>query len=232
MPLLTLRQARRRANLTQAQLAERAGVARTTVQKHEAGVADPHPPTIEALAKALGTTPAQLRLERPTKPIGNQPPDGPPARSAWVTHLADGTVVVDLDEYMNPAVQKVLFGSERAWLTKPEPVLPDGGAISPRPPSANWIRLQLRELPVIVADLLVDANKNADNTDDPPYIVEAERGHGLTLRTSGIDYVHDREYVSEGFIPWHLLISVATGSSAELRLHLLPSSSSYSEVPF
>jgi transcriptional regulator with XRE-family HTH domain len=55
--------ARQAAGWTQQELAERAGVAKLTVGHIERGWHkwEPHPATIEALARALGVTPGQLR---------------------------------------------------------------------------------------------------------------------------------------------------------------------------
>ena len=49
-----LQEARRAAGLSQADLAERAGVSRMTVQKLEAGAIDPRVSTIVVLVRALG----------------------------------------------------------------------------------------------------------------------------------------------------------------------------------
>lgn len=46
--------ARRAAGLSQAELAERAGVSRMTVQKLEAGTIDPRASTLDVLARELG----------------------------------------------------------------------------------------------------------------------------------------------------------------------------------
>lgn len=60
VPRLTrLRDLRLRAALTQAELAERAGLARTTIVRLEAGDPNALPPTLRRLQRALG-------LKRPT----------------------------------------------------------------------------------------------------------------------------------------------------------------------
>jgi transcriptional regulator with XRE-family HTH domain len=60
MPRLTrLRQLRLDAALTQAELAERTGLARTTIVRLEQGDPNAQPPTIRALQRAL-------RLKKPT----------------------------------------------------------------------------------------------------------------------------------------------------------------------
>ena len=56
----TLREARARRLLSLRQLAERAGVAPTTVHLIEAGRRLPHPGTIRKLAAALGVAPAEV----------------------------------------------------------------------------------------------------------------------------------------------------------------------------
>ena len=49
--------ARRAAGITQAQLAKKAGLGRGTIQRIEAGVADPGVDTLLALSRALGLEP-------------------------------------------------------------------------------------------------------------------------------------------------------------------------------
>ncbi len=51
-----LREARRAAGLSQGELAARAGLARMTVQKLEAGAIDPRLSTVEVLFRVLGLT--------------------------------------------------------------------------------------------------------------------------------------------------------------------------------
>lgn len=61
MPVLTrLRDLRLRAAMTQAELAERSGVARTTIIRLEAGDPDALPPTVKKLARALHVKPFEL----------------------------------------------------------------------------------------------------------------------------------------------------------------------------
>jgi transcriptional regulator with XRE-family HTH domain len=55
-----LRQLRERAVLTQAQLAQAAGLSRHTVQRLEAGAPAVYPTTIQKLAKALKVKPTDL----------------------------------------------------------------------------------------------------------------------------------------------------------------------------
>lgn len=58
---------RKRASLSQAELAERAGIGRNTISRLEHG-ANAHYDTIDKLAEALGTTRAQLtKMPRPAK---------------------------------------------------------------------------------------------------------------------------------------------------------------------
>jgi len=61
-----LREWRKRAAVTQAELAERSGVSRATISSAEGG-ARIWPSHVRALADALGTTPADLQ---------ERPPDG------------------------------------------------------------------------------------------------------------------------------------------------------------
>lgn len=60
-------QARRAAGLTQAELAERAGLSRMAVQKAESGNTDPRLSTVQVMARALSmelmVIPAALRAE-------------------------------------------------------------------------------------------------------------------------------------------------------------------------
>ena len=49
--------ARRAAGITQAQLAEKAGLGRGTIQRIEAGVADPRVDTLLAISRVLGLEP-------------------------------------------------------------------------------------------------------------------------------------------------------------------------------
>lgn len=62
-----LAQARSAAGLTQAQLAERAGLSRMAVQKAESGNTDPRLSTLQVMARALGMelmlVPSVLRAE-------------------------------------------------------------------------------------------------------------------------------------------------------------------------
>lgn len=61
MPSLTrLRVLRLRAALTQAELAERTGLARTTIVRLEQGDPNPLPPTVRKLARALRVKPTAL----------------------------------------------------------------------------------------------------------------------------------------------------------------------------
>ena len=56
-----LREARRRAALTQGELAEKAGVGINTIVRIETGeIEEPRVSTLRKLSRALGTTPAQL----------------------------------------------------------------------------------------------------------------------------------------------------------------------------
>jgi DNA-binding XRE family transcriptional regulator len=67
MPVLTrLRYLRLRAAMTQLELAERSGVARTTIIRLEAGDPDALPPTVKKLAKALKVKTYEL-WEGPTE---------------------------------------------------------------------------------------------------------------------------------------------------------------------
>ena len=58
-----LRALRRRNALSQAELAERAGVSEKTIQLAESGQVNPHPRTIRKLAEALGVQPWELTEE-------------------------------------------------------------------------------------------------------------------------------------------------------------------------
>jgi|GraSoiStandDraft_50_1057286.scaffolds.fasta_scaffold1302647_2 DNA-binding XRE family transcriptional regulator len=55
-----LRDLRLEAALTQLELAQRAGVSKTTIVNIEAGRIEPHPPTVRKLAKALDVEPRVL----------------------------------------------------------------------------------------------------------------------------------------------------------------------------
>lgn len=65
-----IRGARKRAGLTQAQLGERCGLATITIQQYERGVREPKLAQLQALATALGVSPAWLAFgeEEPTPP--------------------------------------------------------------------------------------------------------------------------------------------------------------------
>jgi len=58
--LSRLKLLRERKALTQAELAERAGISRITVARLEAGVDEPRPATTRKLAAALGVEPEAL----------------------------------------------------------------------------------------------------------------------------------------------------------------------------
>ncbi len=55
-----VRELRKRALLTQEQLAERSGVGIATIVRAERNQVEPHARTIRKLAEALGVTPAEL----------------------------------------------------------------------------------------------------------------------------------------------------------------------------
>lgn len=55
-----LRELRLRAAMTQIDLAERSGVARTTIIRLESGDPNPHPSTVKKLARALKVKPPAL----------------------------------------------------------------------------------------------------------------------------------------------------------------------------
>lgn len=64
LPLIAhLAQARKAQHLTQAELAERAGLSRMTVQRMESGSLDPRLSTLQEMARVLG-------LELVARPIG------------------------------------------------------------------------------------------------------------------------------------------------------------------
>ena len=60
MKLPRLRTLRERQALTQRELADLAGVSRTTIVTLEQGADSPYPSTVRKLARALGVTPAEL----------------------------------------------------------------------------------------------------------------------------------------------------------------------------
>lgn len=60
MQLVRLRQVRQRALLTQEQLAQRAGVAKSTVNRLEQGLQDARISTVRRLADALGVSATEL----------------------------------------------------------------------------------------------------------------------------------------------------------------------------
>lgn len=63
MRLVRLRQVRELALLTQEQLAQRAGVAKSTVNRLERGLQNAHVSTVRRLAEALGVEAADLVAE-------------------------------------------------------------------------------------------------------------------------------------------------------------------------
>lgn len=63
--LIRLRSVRLRKALTQRQLAERAGINRTTVIRLEGGAEEPFPTTVRKLADALGVEPEDLMGSEP-----------------------------------------------------------------------------------------------------------------------------------------------------------------------
>jgi predicted nucleotidyltransferase/DNA-binding XRE family transcriptional regulator len=75
---MLLRSARRRAHLTQAQLADRAGVTQSVISAYEAGRRQPSLPTLSALVDATGfeldmrLRPVPRRLDVLTGPIGRR----------------------------------------------------------------------------------------------------------------------------------------------------------------
>ena len=60
MKLPRLRTLRERQALTQRELADLAGVSRTTIVTLEQGADSPYPSTVRKLARALGVAPAEL----------------------------------------------------------------------------------------------------------------------------------------------------------------------------
>lgn len=81
--------ARRAAGLTQAELAEKAGLSRMAVQKAESGATDPRLSTLHVMARALGMelmlVPASIRqdleqfIQAGGRMLGQQPGVGAPA---------------------------------------------------------------------------------------------------------------------------------------------------------
>ena len=63
---LRLQAARRLAALTQAELADSAGLHRVTITRIENGVVTPNARTLRSVAKALGVAPADLLTPTPT----------------------------------------------------------------------------------------------------------------------------------------------------------------------
>lgn len=92
-----LAQARRAQRLTQAELAEKAGLSRMAVQKAESGSTDPRLSTLEVMARALGMeimlVPAALRrdlehfVQSGGRIVGQQP--GVEAPASVVDQLLD-----------------------------------------------------------------------------------------------------------------------------------------------
>lgn len=66
----TLADARKRKVLSRQELAERAGVGRSTVQAIEAGTRVPHPSTRRRLAEILGIDPAAIDWPEERRPAG------------------------------------------------------------------------------------------------------------------------------------------------------------------
>ena len=87
-----LRLLRKLGGLTQAQLAERAGISLEHVNKLERGVAAPSFTVICALAQALHTEPANLFLYRLEEPLAAGPAPGEPPQPApgmnWTRYIA------------------------------------------------------------------------------------------------------------------------------------------------
>ena len=71
-----LRHARKRARLSQAELARRAGVTQSVVSAYESGARQPSLPTLARLIQATGS---DLEVRVSSSPVA-QPPDGPLAR--------------------------------------------------------------------------------------------------------------------------------------------------------
>ena len=83
-PIPTLNSARKAQRLTQAELAERAGLSRMTVQRLESGSLDPRLSTLQEMARVLGmdlvAVPTALRpqLEALLHPPVAEPPSDDP----------------------------------------------------------------------------------------------------------------------------------------------------------
>jgi DNA-binding XRE family transcriptional regulator len=58
-----IEEVRKRQVVSQMELAERSGVARSTIIAIEAGAVDPRPSTVKKLARALGVEPSELVIE-------------------------------------------------------------------------------------------------------------------------------------------------------------------------
>ena len=88
-----LRALRRGAGLTQAHLAERAGLAPNTVGTYERGEKAPRPRTLEALAEALDCTADHLAFGTPERGFPSPAPDSSLGRLVELLEHQDDDVV-------------------------------------------------------------------------------------------------------------------------------------------
>jgi len=94
---VTLREARKRAGLTQEQLANKSGVDQTSISRLETTHSQPTDETRERLAKALGIRPVQLRFTepRPDSTVnhgGDRPGQTQSSDSGRPTHAGRGSL--------------------------------------------------------------------------------------------------------------------------------------------
>lgn len=202
-----LRKARERAKLTQAQLAEKAGVGRTTIAKLEAGQATPQPETARRLAEALSMNALQLRFEPPPRDEAQLTPNRAvsgqslSAGNGIVERHVDGSVQILLDSWIDEDVQVALFGRKRKHLTEP----PKTGMF--RSPGSAQNMLHLRELPTYAVAALADV-------DEPPEI-HSVTVHGLVLCCYWIDSNVQHLYLLH--VPWSLVLGIDSRDSYDLE---------------
>jgi transcriptional regulator with XRE-family HTH domain len=205
----SLKALRERAHLSQAMLAEKARVGRTTLAKIEAGRANPQPETRRRLADALGVDLMKIRFDTTRAVQSKSSPQSESGQTADVggngnvERLADGSLRIWLDEYMPEEAQVVLFGDHVPTLTVPPHTVF-------RPPNGALNVLHVHALDTDALRVL------AFEAEDPPTLYRCTR-HGVILRSWWIDAWGDEEHFSLVFVPWDRVLGASVRQHAKIE---------------
>lgn len=200
----TLETLRKRRNLTQEELAQRAEVGRTTIAKIEAGKAIPRPETIRRICKVLGVDESRLRVGNrvpaATGDAGSTPRTRGSDRAAKieqsgiVERLSADTYGILLDQYMSEQAQLGLYGASMTTLT-----LKPGTMLRRLNGATNYLHVH-----GLLEDVLYTLAVEAE---DPPSLDEVT-AHGVVLRSIWFDDMDD--HCQLVFVPWSQVLGIST----------------------